>query len=91
MAGPTVCFSFLIAAYTWHIKCICICGLSSRFPESGSAYLYAYLVFGEVVAIIAGVNLLIDYHVGAASIARSLISYLHNYAKILEYIYAIFN
>ena len=55
--------------------------LSSRFPESGSAYLYAYLVFGEVVAIVTGVNLLIDYHVGAASIARSLVGYFAQLCK----------
>ncbi len=81
MAGPAVCFSFLIAAAMCILNAFAYAELSSRFPESGSAYLYAYLVFGEVVAIIAGVNLLIDYHVGAASIARSLISYFAQLCK----------
>ena len=75
MAGPAVCFSFLIAAGMCMLNAFAYAELSSRYPESGSAYLYSYIVFGEIVAIIAGVNLLIDYHVGAASIARSLVSY----------------
>jgi len=75
-AGPAVSLSFLLAAAICVPNALAYAELSSRFPESGSAYLYAYLVFGEVVAVVAGVNLLIDYHVGAASIARSLVGYL---------------
>jgi basic amino acid/polyamine antiporter, APA family len=80
-AGPAVCFSFLLAAAMCVLNALAYAELSSRFPESGSAYLYAYLVFGEVVAIVAGVNLLIDYHVGAASIARSLVGYFAQLCK----------
>lgn len=81
MAGPAVCFSFLIAAVMCILNALAYAELSSRFPESGSAYLYAYLVFGEMCAIVAGVNLLIDYHVGAASIARSLVGYFAQLCK----------
>eukprot|EP00943_MAST-04B_sp_MAST-4B-sp1_P000717 g717.t1 len=81
MAGPAVCFSFLIAAAMCMLNAFTYAELSSRFPQSGSAYLYSYLVFGEFAAVIAGVNLLIDYHVGAASIARSLVSYFGQLCK----------
>ena len=81
MAGPAVCFSFLIAAAMCMLNAFTYAELSSRFPQSGSAYLYSYLVFGKFAAVIAGVNLLIDYHVGAASIARSLVSYFGQLCK----------
>ena len=42
-AGPAVSFSFLIAAAMCVLNALAYAELSSRFPESGSAYLYAYL------------------------------------------------
>jgi len=55
---------------------LCYAELSSRLPISGSAYLYAYCMFGELPAMIVVVNQLLDYHIGAATIARSLVAYI---------------
>jgi APA family basic amino acid/polyamine antiporter len=74
-AGPGVTLSFAFAAFACVFNALCYSELSSRFPVSGSAYLYAYLSLGEFAAILAGINLLMDYHVGAASIARALAAY----------------
>ena len=41
----------------------------------GSAYLYARLAFGPTAGLMTGANLLFDYAVGAAAIARSLVGY----------------
>ena len=51
MAGPAVCFSFLIAAAMCMLNAFTYAELSSRFPQSGSAYLYSYLVFGEEILV----------------------------------------
>ena len=75
-AGPAVSASFGFAALSCVFNALCYSELSSRFPVSGSAYLYTYCTFGEFAAIISGVNLLMDYHVGAASIARALGGYI---------------
>ena len=48
MAGPAVCFSFLIAAAMCILNAFAYAELSSRFPESGSAYL-------EKIFIITGI------------------------------------
>ena len=55
--------------------------MASSFPVSGSAYVYASAVFGEGVALVTGINLLFDYHIGAALIARNLIHYVINFVK----------
>jgi APA family basic amino acid/polyamine antiporter len=80
-AGPGVTLSFAFAAFACVFNALCYSELSSRFPVSGSAYLYAYLSLGEFAAVLAGINLLMDYHVGAASIARALSAYIIAFLK----------
>lgn len=44
--------------------------------KAGSAFLYTYITFGQLPALLVGINLLVDYHVAAALIARSFSIYL---------------
>ncbi|XP_010540290.1 PREDICTED: cationic amino acid transporter 9, chloroplastic-like [Tarenaya hassleriana] len=39
-------------------------------------YLYSYSAFNEITAFLVFVQLMLDYHIGAASISRSLASYV---------------
>ncbi|WCJ20970.1 cationic amino acid transporter 9 [Euphorbia peplus] len=51
--------------------------LSSRFPAVvGGAYLYTYSAFNEITAFLVFGQRMLDYHIRAASIARSLASYV---------------
>ncbi|GAB5363043.1 hypothetical protein AAMO2058_000849800 [Amorphochlora amoebiformis] len=74
-AGPGVVISFAIAAVACIFNALCYAELASRFAVSGSAYLYAILAYGELPALAVGINLLVDYHVGAAAISRSMSVY----------------
>eukprot|EP00439_Symbiodinium_sp_Y106_P048053 s1999_g6.t1 len=74
--GPAVCFSFLIAAVSCIFSALCYAELAARIPVSGSVYLYAYVAFGEFLAVLFGLNVLVDYHVGAAIGVSSCASYL---------------
>jgi len=76
VAGPSVCVAFCIAAASSVFNGLCYAELSSRLPISGSAYLYAYCMFGELPAMIVVVNQLLDYHIGAATMSRSLVAYV---------------
>lgn len=74
-AGPGVVISFGLAACACALDALCYAELATKFPYSGSAYLYAREAFGPQIALITGANLLFDYAVGAAAIARSLTAY----------------
>jgi len=74
--GPAVCFSFMFASLACITTGLSYAELASRYPVSGSAYLYSAIAFGELPAVICGINLLVDYHVGAGLIAISFANYL---------------
>ncbi|XVE76866.1 hypothetical protein DITRI_Ditri13aG0014600 [Diplodiscus trichospermus] len=86
-AGPGVTISFILAGASCMLNALCYAELASRFPaEVGGAYLYAYTAFNEITAFLVFMQLMLDYHIGAASIARSLASYV---ATIFELIPAL--
>lgn len=59
------------------LNALCYAELASRLPAVvGGAYLYCYTAFNELTAFLVFAQLMLDYHIGAASIARSLASYV---------------
>ena len=76
VAGPAVVLSFFIAAVVCVFNALCYAEMASRVPISGSAYVYSMSIFGEFAAAVTGINLLFDYHIGAALIARNLVHYV---------------
>ncbi|KAK1262701.1 hypothetical protein QJS04_geneDACA018411 [Acorus gramineus] len=86
-AGPGVTVSFTLAGLACVLNALCYAELSSRFPAVvGGAYLYTYAAFNELTAFLVFTQLMLDYHIGAASIARSLASY---FVSMLELIPAL--
>jgi APA family basic amino acid/polyamine antiporter len=74
-AGVTL--SFILAGLSCVLNALCYAELASRLPAVvGGAYLYTYSAFNELTAFLVFGQLMIDYHIGAASIARSLASYV---------------
>lgn len=75
-SGPAIVFSFIIAAIVCALAGMCYSEFSSSVPVTGSAYTYAYIVFGELVAWLVGWALLLEYGLAVASVATGWSSYL---------------
>jgi len=77
-AGPAVTLSFVIAAIGCAFAGLCYSEFAAMIPIAGSAYTYAYTTMGELVAWIIGWALVLEYALGAATVAIGWSEYLNN-------------
>jgi APA family basic amino acid/polyamine antiporter len=80
-AGPAVSLSFLLGAVACAFAGLCYAEMASTVPISGSAYTYAYATLGELVAWIIGWDLILEYAVGATTVAIGWSGYVVSFAK----------
>src|ERR1700680_830275 len=83
-AGPSVTLAFIVAGIGCAFAGLCYAEFASMIPVAGSAYTYSYLTMGELVAWIIGWDLVLEYAVGAATVAISWSQYFN---KVLQYIH----
>lgn len=76
--GPGIVFLFIITAVTCGFSALCYAEFASRVPIAGSAYTYAYVTFGELVAWIIGWALILEYAIGNIVVAISWSGYFNN-------------
>ncbi|MCC3159395.1 amino acid permease [Hymenobacter sp. 15J16-1T3B] len=74
--GPAVTLSFIVAAVGCAFSALCYAEFASMVPVAGSAYTYSYATMGELFAWIIGWDLVLEYSVGAATVAISWSQYL---------------
>jgi APA family basic amino acid/polyamine antiporter len=75
-AGPAVTLSFILAAVGCAFAGLCYAEFASMIPVAGSAYTYSYATMGEFIAWIIGWDLVLEYALGAATVAVSWSRYL---------------
>lgn len=82
-SGPAITLSFVVAAIGCAFSALCYAEFASLVPVAGSAYTYSYATLGEFFAWIIGWDLVLEYSVGAATVAISwsnyLVRFLSNY------------
>ena len=74
-AGPALMLSYVTAGVTCVFAALCYAEFASMAPVAGSAYTYAYCTLGELFAWIIGWDLILEYAVGAATVANGWSSY----------------
>lgn len=75
-AGPAVVYSFILAALGCAFAGLCYAEFASMIPVAGSAYTYSYATMGEFMAWIIGWDLVLEYALGAATVAASWSQYV---------------
>ncbi|MCS6999888.1 MAG: amino acid permease [Bacteroidota bacterium] len=80
-AGPAVTLSYVLAGVGCAFAALCYAEFASMIPIAGSAYTYAYATMGELIAWIIGWDLVLEYAVGAATVA---VSWSRYFSKLLE-------
>jgi APA family basic amino acid/polyamine antiporter len=74
-SGPSVTIAFIVAGFGCAFAGLCYAEFASMIPVAGSAYTYSYATMGELIAWIIGWDLVLEYAVGAATVAVSWSQY----------------
>jgi basic amino acid/polyamine antiporter, APA family len=82
-AGPAVVLSFVLAGIASVFAALCYSEFAALVPMAGSAYTYGYATLGELFAWIIGWDLILEYAVGAITVAIGwsgyVVSFLHDF------------
>jgi APA family basic amino acid/polyamine antiporter len=81
-SGPSVTLAFVLAGVGCAFAGLCYAEFASMIPIAGSAYTYSYTTMGEFVAWIIGWDLVLEYAVGAATVAIAWSEYFN---RLLQY------
>jgi basic amino acid/polyamine antiporter, APA family len=76
-AGPALALSFVIAGIGCLFASLCYAEFASVLPVEGSAYSYAYGTVGELFAWFIGWNLILEYMMGATTVAVAWSGYFN--------------
>jgi APA family basic amino acid/polyamine antiporter len=80
-AGPSLVLSMIFAAIGCAFAGLCYAEFASMIPVAGSAYTYSYATLGELFAWIIGWDLILEYALGASTIA---VGWAGNFTSILQ-------
>ncbi|MDD4870204.1 MAG: amino acid permease [Kiritimatiellae bacterium] len=80
-SGPAVVLSFLLAGIASVFAALCYSEFAALVPVSGSAYTYAYATLGEIFAWIIGWDLILEYAVGAITVAIGWSGYVVSFCS----------
>eukprot|EP00850_Spirogloea_muscicola_P007821 SM000040S14833 [mRNA] locus=s40:675307:678377:- [translate_table: standard] len=74
-AGPAVAIAYLVSALSALLSAFCYTEFAVEMPVAGGAFSYLYVTFGEGVAFLGASNILMEYLLSSAVVARGFTSY----------------
>ncbi|SFN12242.1 amino acid/polyamine/organocation transporter, APC superfamily [Pseudonocardia ammonioxydans] len=74
-SGPAVSLSFLISGVVCALAALCYAEFASTVPVAGSAYTFSYASMGEFIAWMIGWDLILEFTLGAATVAKGWSGY----------------
>jgi len=83
-AGPGLVVSFVFAGLACAFAALCYAEFASMAPIAGSAYTYAYVSLGELVAWIIGWDLVLEYAMASATVANGWAHYFLNFMGLFK-------
>ncbi len=78
-AGPAIVLSMVLAGTASALAGLCYSEFASTVPIAGSAYTYGYATLGELLAFIIGWDLILEYALGAATVAVGWSGHLNSF------------
>src|SRR5215204_506239 len=82
-SGPAVALSYVVGGIICALAALCYAEFASSVPVAGSAYTFSYATFGEFVAWLIGWDLILEFTLGAATVAKGWSGY---FVSVLEII-----
>jgi APA family basic amino acid/polyamine antiporter len=83
--GPALMLSFVLAGLACVFAALCYAEFASMVPVAGSAYTYAYATLGELFAWIIGWDLILEYAVGAATVAHGWSAHFQEFTPLFGF------
>ncbi len=81
-AGPALALAFVMAGVACTFAALCYAEFASILPVEGSAYAYSYGTVGEFFAWFIGWNLILEYMMGATTVAVAWSGYFEKLLKL---------
>nr|CAD1819617.1 unnamed protein product [Ananas comosus var. bracteatus] len=75
VVGPAVVLSYVVSGVSAMLSVFCYTEFAVEIPVAGGSFAYLRVELGDFVAFIAAGNILLEYVIGGAAVARSWTSY----------------
>ncbi|CAN1812964.1 Cationic amino acid transporter 1 [Linum perenne] len=74
-AGPAVVLSYVVSGVSAMLSVFCYTEFAVEIPVAGGSFAYLRVELGDFIAFIAAGNILLEYVIGGAAVARAWTSY----------------
>jgi APA family basic amino acid/polyamine antiporter len=82
-AGPAVALSYVVGGIVCALAALCYAEFASTVPVAGSAYTFSYASLGEFIAWLIGWDLILEFTLGAATVAKGWSGYFVSVFEII--------